>query len=73
MTEQERMVWQRVTAGPVQPGMPGMPELLRRESDNAATYLALSRQYGPPRRQQLQKMSEDARRHCHMLQAMLKK
>ena len=73
MTQQEREVWQRVTARPVQQGVPGLTELLRREAENASAYLALARQYGPPRRQQLQKMAEDAKRHCHILQEMLKK
>lgn len=74
MTEQEQAVWQRVTAGREQPTAAlGLTELLRRESENAAAYLALARQYGTPRRQHLQRMAEDARRHCHMLQAMVKK
>ena len=75
MTQQEREVWQRVTAGQAQPATAalGLTELLRRESENAAAYMALARQYGPPRRQHLQKMAEDARHHCHILQGMLKK
>ena len=75
MTEQERAVWQRVTAGREQPapGVLGLTDLLRRESENAAAYLALAKQYGAPRRQHLLRMAEDARHHCHILQGMLKK
>ena len=75
MDDREWAVWQRVTAGQAQPATAalGLTELLRRESENAAAYMALARQYGPPRRQHLQKMAEDARHHCHILQGMLKK
>ena len=74
MTQQERAVWQRVTAGREQPAAAlGLTELLRRESENAAAYLALAKQHGAPRRQHLLRMADDARKHCHMLQAMLKK
>ena len=75
MTQQEREVWQRVTAGQEQPATAalGLTELLRRESENAAAYMALARQYGAPRRQQLLRLAEDARMHCHILQRLLKK
>ena len=74
MTEQERTVWQRVTAKQEQPSAAlDLTTLLRRESESASAYLALARQYGPPRRQQLQRLAEDARKHCHMLQGLLKK
>ena len=74
MTQQERAVWQRVTAGREQPEAAlGLTELLRRESENGAAYLALAKQVGTPRRQQLLRMADDARKHCHMLQAMMKK
>ena len=73
MTQQEREVWQRVTAKPVPPGMPDLTALLRRESEHAASYMALARQYGTPQRQQLLRLAEDARKHCHILQHLLKK
>lgn len=74
MTQQEREVWQRVTAGREQPSaVLTLTELLRRESENAAAYMALAKQYGTPRRQQLLKLAEDARRHCHVLQMLAKK
>lgn len=75
MTEQERAVWLRVTAKREQPTTAALSltELLRRESEHGAAYLALAKQYGTPRRQQLLRLAEDARHHCHMLQAMIKK
>lgn len=69
MTQREREVWQRVTAGRA----PDLTQLLRREAENAQAYLDLARQYGTPRRQQLLKLAEDARHHCHVLQMLIKK
>ena len=67
-------VWQRVTAGrQEQTGQLSVTELLRRESENAAAYMALAKQNGYPRRRVFQKLAEDARHHCHMLQELLKK
>ena len=67
-------VWQRVTAGRQGPtGQLSVAELLRRESDNATAYMALAKQHGYPQRRVFQKLAEDARHHCHMLQELLKK
>ena len=70
-------VWQRVTAGRQDLPMPPensltLTDLLRRESENAAAYLALARQVGPPRRTVLQRLANQARSHCHTLQELIK-
>ena len=66
-------VWQRVTAGRDPSAALSLTDLLRRESEHAAAYMALARQYGMPQRRQLQKLAETARPQCHILEGLIKK